>query len=113
MQKLFCVLVAALIVFDISAPARAGVSCSPQASGVAGVIANQEDVIGAVNCLGQQLAELRSGAMAADRVQTARIEVLARQIAALQFSVDQLSRRIANLEANASDFQRPLATRPW
>ncbi len=93
--------------------AFAGISCSPQASGVSGVIADQTDVIAAVNCLGQQLAELRNGAVAADRAEAARIEELARQIAALQYSVDALSRRLSALEANAADVQRPLATRPW
>ncbi len=94
-------------------PVLAGVSCSPQASGVGGVIADQNDVIAAVNCLGQQLAELRNGAIAADRMEAARIEELARQIAALQSSVEMLSRRVSALEANVSDVQRPLATRPW
>jgi uncharacterized coiled-coil protein SlyX len=113
MLKFSGALVAMQIVLAVSSPARAGVSCTPQASGVSGVIADQTDVIAAVNCLGQQLAELRNAAAAADRLQTARIEELARQIANLQFSVDSLSRRVANLEAGVTDIQRPLATRPW
>jgi hypothetical protein len=102
-----------LLAIACSSPARAGVSCSPQASGVGGVIADQADVIAAVNCLGQQLAEFKNAAIAADKVESARIEELARQISALQSSIDSLSRRVAALEANVSDVQRPLATRPW
>jgi hypothetical protein len=114
MQKfLGAALMAIAFALLVSSPARAGVSCAPQASGVSGVIADQTDVIAAVNCLGQQLAELRNAAAAADRLQSARIEDLARQIANLQFIVDSLSRRVVNLEAGVTDIQRPLATRPW
>ncbi len=102
-----------LFTLAISAPALAGVSCSPQASGVSGVIADQGDVIAAVNCLGQQLAELKNAAIAADKVEASRIEELARQISAMQFAIDSISRRVAALEANVSDVQRPLATSPW
>jgi hypothetical protein len=102
-----------LLALALSSPASAGVSCSPQASGVSGVIANQTDMIAAVNCIGQQLAELKNAAIAADKVEAGRIEELARQITAMQFAIDSLSRRIAALEANVADVQRPLATRPW
>lgn len=89
-----------------AAPARAGVSCSPQASGVAGVIANQNDVIVAINCVGRQIADLRNGAGAGDRAQAARIDELARQITMLQFAIDGLARRISLLEAAAIDIRR-------
>lgn len=102
-----------LLALALSSPASAGVSCSPQASGVSGVIANQTDMIAAVNCLGQQLAELKNAAIAADKVEAGRIEELARQITAMQFAIDSLSRRVGALEANVADVQRPLATRPW
>lgn len=102
-----------LAAFAWSSPARAGVTCSPQASGVGGVIADQADTIAAVNCLGQQLAEFKNAAIAADKVESGRIEELARQIAALQSAVDSLARRVSALEANARDVQRPLATQPW
>ncbi len=112
MLNLRCAFVLALLA---AAPGEgfAAVVCSPQASGVNGVIADQNDVIAAVNCLGQQIAEFRSAAIAADRVESARIDELARQIGALQSAVDLLSRRVSALEANAADVQRPLATRPW
>ncbi len=101
------------LVIAFSSPARAGVSCSPQASGVSGVIADQADVIAAVNCLGQQLAEFKNAAIAADKVEAARIEELARQLSALQIAVSSLSRRVSALEANVTDIQRPLASPPW
>lgn len=106
-----CVLVH-LVVASWSS-AVAGVACSPQASGVGGVIADQQDVIAAVNCLGQQLAELRNGANAADKVEAARIEELARALSAVQIALDSLARRVSALEANAANVQAPLATRPW
>lgn len=102
-----------LFALAVSPPALAGVSCSPQASGVSGVIADQADVIAAVNCLGQQLAELKNAAIAADKLEASRIEELARQISAMQFAIDSISRRVAALEANVADVQRPLATSPW
>lgn len=94
-------------------PARADVTCIPQASGVAGVIANQTDVIAAVNCLGQQLAKLRADAIVADRTEAERIEELARQIAALQNAVAGLSRRVAAIEANLANVEQPLARQPF
>lgn len=96
-----------------TAPAAAGISCSPQASGVSGVIADQNDTIAAVNCLGQQIAELKNAAIAADKIEAGRIEELARQLSALQLAVDTLSRRLSALESRVVDFQRPLATPPW
>jgi len=57
-----------LLALALSSPASAGVSCSPQASGVSGVIADQTDMIAAVNCLGQQLAELEGFAFARNHV---------------------------------------------
>ncbi|MGJ0506795.1 MAG: hypothetical protein ACR652_06580 [Methylocystis sp.] len=113
MRKSTAALVLAHFLLGFPLTAAAAVSCSPQASGVSGVISDQADVIAAVNCLGQQLAELKNAAIAADRVEAGRIEELARQISALQMAVDSLSRRVSALEANVTDVQRPLATRPW
>lgn len=107
------IVVFTLVALACSSPAQAGVSCSPQASGVGGVIADQADMISAVNCLGQQLAEFKNAAIAADKVEAGRIEELARQISALQSAVDSLARRVSALEANAANAQRPLATQPW
>jgi hypothetical protein len=92
--------------------ALAGLACSPQAAGVAGVIANQADVVAAVNCLGQQLADLRNGNGTVDRVRAARIDELARQIATLQFALDALYRRLFYLEAKVIDFQHPIHPPP-
>ncbi len=102
-----------LSVLAISFPAQAGVSCSPQSSGVSGVSADQADVIAAVNCLGQQLAEFKNAAIAADKVEAGRIEELARQLSAVENAVASLSRRVSALEANVRDIQRPLASPPW
>jgi hypothetical protein len=107
------IVVFTLLAFAVSFPARAGVSCSPQASGVSGVIADQADVIAAVNCLGQQLAEFKNAAIAADKVEAGRIEELARQLSAVENAVESLSRRVSALEANVRDIQRPLASPPW
>ncbi|WP_144259779.1 hypothetical protein [Methylocystis sp. ATCC 49242] len=110
-------IVAALAMFPIlllaPGPAAGAVNCYPQAAGVAGVIADQKDVIAAVNCLGQQLAELRRAATISDQNQTARVEELARQIAELQGAVEVLSRRVSALEGRLNDVLTPLATRPW
>jgi hypothetical protein len=96
-----------------SASARAEVSCIPQASGVTGVIAEQTDVIAAVNCLGQQLARLRSDATISDRNDAARIEDLARQISMLQNAVVTLSQRVSAIESNLRNVEQPLARQPW
>lgn len=92
---------------------RAEVACIPQASGISGVIAKQEDVVSAVNCLGQQLARLRNDATVSDRAATARIEELARQLAELQNAVNALTQRVGAIEASIVDAERPLAKRPW
>ena len=113
MRHICGVLVLALMACVAAAPARAEISCTPQAAGVGGVIADRKDMIASVNCLGQQLAELRNGAVAADKTEAARIEELARQISALQSAVELLSRRLGALERNVVDIQAPLATRPW
>jgi hypothetical protein len=114
MRKFYSAFVMLQLALALGAPAaRAGVSCAPQTAGVGGVIADQTDVIAAVNCLGQQIAELRNAAVAADRLQTSRAEELSRQISALQFVIDSQSRRIAELESRIIDIQRPLAARPW
>jgi len=97
----------------LPAPADAAVNCYPQASGVGGVIADQKDVIAAVNCLGQQLAELRNAATAADQTQSQRMEELARRVVELQGVVDNLSRRVFYLENRLNDALTPPATRPW
>lgn len=101
------------VTFAAASQARAEVGCIPQASGVSGVIAKQEDVISAVNCLGQQLARLRNDATVSDKAATARIEELARQIAELQNAVNALAQRVGAIEANIADAERPLAKRPW
>ncbi len=97
----------------LSVSARAEVTCLPQASGVTGVIADQTDVIAAVNCLGQQMARLRSDATVSDRNEAARIDELARQIAMLQNAVASLSQRVAAIEANLRNVEQPLARQPW
>ncbi|KAF2992651.1 hypothetical protein OGR47_06335 [Methylocystis sp. MJC1] len=102
-----------LLLLVAAAPARADVACLVQASGVSGVIADQKDVIGAVNCLGQQLARLRNDATVSERATAARIDDLARQIAALQSAVNVLAKRVGALEANIVDSETPLAKRPW
>jgi TolA-binding protein len=102
-----------LFFLGLAAPARAEAICIPQASGVAGVIADQADVIAAVNCLGQQLARLRSDATVSDRNEAARIDELARQIAMLQNAVVSLSQRVAAIEANLRNIEQPLAKQPW
>lgn len=110
MFKLLC---AFAFFVGLSAPAGAEVSCIPQASGVSGVIAEQTDVIAAVNCLGQQLARLRSDATNADRNEAARIDELARQISMLQNAVVSLSQRVAAIESNLRNVEQPLARQPW
>lgn len=102
-----------LLLLLVAAPARADVACLAQASGVSGVIGDQKDVIAAVNCLGQQLARLRNDATVSDRATSARIDDLARQIAALQSAVNVLAKRVGALEANIVDSETPLAKRPW
>jgi hypothetical protein len=62
---------------------------------------------------GPAACRVQNAAIAADKVESGRIEELARQISALQSAVDLLSRRVAALEANAANAQRPLATQPW
>ena len=106
---------ALLLTIAIGAPsaARADVTCVPQASGVSGVIANQTDVIAAVNCLGQQLAKLRGDATISDRAEAERIADLARQITALQNAVAGLASRVAAIEANLANVEQPLARQPW
>lgn len=100
-------------VLGLSAPAHAEVTCIPQASGVTGVIAEQTDVIAAVNCLGQQMARLRGDATISDRNEAARIEELARQLAMLQNTVVALSQRVAAIEANLRNVEQPLARQPF
>jgi hypothetical protein len=99
--------------FLLSASAQAEVSCMPQASGVTGVIAEQTDVIAAVNCLGQQLARLRSDATVSDRNDAARMDELARQISMLQNAVVSLSQRVSAIETNLRNVEQPLARQPW
>ncbi|WP_424361832.1 hypothetical protein [Methylocystis parvus] len=101
------------IFLSLPVSARAEVTCIPQASGVTGVIADQADVIAAVNCLGQQMARLRSDATVSDRNEAARIDELARQIAMLQNAVASLSQRVAAIEANLRNVEQPLARQPW
>jgi hypothetical protein len=113
MRHICSVFVLAQLIAVTAFGARAEISCAPQAAGVSGVIADRKDMIASVNCIGQQLAELRNAAVAADRVEAAKIEELARQIAALSAAVDGLSRRLGALERNVVDIQSPLATRPW
>jgi|SRR5437763_1488997 hypothetical protein len=113
MRHLCSMLVVAQAIVVAPLAARAEIACSPQAAGVSGVISDRKDMIASVNCIGQQLAELRNAAVAADRVEAARIEELARQMAALQAAVEGLSRRLGALERNVVDIQAPLATRPW
>jgi cell division protein FtsB len=48
-----------------------------------------------------------------DRATSARIDDLARQIAALQSAVNVLAMRVGALEANIVDSETPLAKRPW
>ncbi len=105
--------VAILVFFALPFSARAEVSCIPQASGVTGVIADQTDVIAAVNCLGQQLARLRSDATVSDRNETVRMDEMARQIAMLQNAVVSLSQRVSAIEANLRNVEQPLAKQPW
>ncbi|WP_442754312.1 hypothetical protein ACNHKD_15145 [Methylocystis sp. JAN1] len=104
---------AAAIILGLSVSARAEVACIPQASGVTGVIADQTDVIAAVNCLGQQLARLRNDATVSDRSEAARVDELARQISALQNAVVSLSQRVAAIESNLRNVEQPLARQPW
>lgn len=92
---------------------RAEISCSPQASGVSGVISDRKDIIASINCLGQQLAALRNAAVTADRVQETKIEELAREVTALSVAVGGLSQRVDALERNYANIQGPLAVRPW
>ncbi|QGM98402.1 hypothetical protein [Methylocystis parvus] len=99
--------------FALSLPAHAEVTCIPQASGVTGVIAEQTDVVAAVNCLGRQLAQLRGDATVSDHNETARIEELARQLAMLQNAVASLSQRVAAIEGNLRNVEQPLAKQPW
>jgi hypothetical protein len=113
MRHICGALVLAQMMIAASVEARAEITCSSQAAGVSGVISDRKDMIASVNCIGQQLAELRNAAVAADKVEAARIEELARQIAMLQSAVDGLSRRLGALERNVVDIQSPLATRPW
>lgn len=101
------------IFLGLTASAGAEAACIPQASGVTGVIADQADIIAAVNCLGQQLARLRGDATVSDRNEAARIDDLARQIAALQAAVAALSQRVAAIEANLRNVEQPLARQPW
>lgn len=101
------------VFLGLSVSARAEVTCMPQASGVSGVIADQTDVIAAVNCLGQQMARLRSDATVSDRNEAARIEELTRQVSMLQNAVISLSQRVAAIEANLRNVEQPLARQPW
>lgn len=101
------------IFLGLSASAQAEVTCMTQASGVTGVIADQADVIAAVNCLGQQMARLRSDATVSDSNEAARIDEIARQIAMLQNAVASLSQRVAAIEANLRNVEQPLARQPW
>lgn len=112
-------LLSSLLTLAATAPALADVTCYPQASGVVGVIANQKDVIASVNCLGQQLAELRRSTSENDRNLSARIDVLAQQIgalaqqtAALQAALNELSERDARVERLLSNMLSSPTTSP-
>lgn len=113
MRHIYFAIVLIQMTFMTPKGVRAEITCSPQASGVSGVISDRKDTIAAVNCLGQQLATLRNAASTADQTEAMKIEQLAREISALSAAVGGLSQRIDALERNLTNIQTPLASRPW
>jgi TolA-binding protein len=97
MKKIVLAFVAIQLLSSSSALAF-GVQCSSEGAGVGGVMTDQQDIIEAINCLGQQIAAVNNRSASRQAVQTEE-----RQILELQKAVNELSRQISELKATQAN----------
>lgn len=85
-----------------SAQAFLGVSCSATGAGVGGLISDSDDIVEAINCLGKQIADVRSNSplngLLLEQEQNSRLAALAAKSLYLETRLEQIERRLADLE---------------
>lgn len=87
-----------------SGPAQAfmNVSCSSTGAGVGGLISDTDDIVAAINCLGKQIADVRSNSplngLLLEQDQNSRLASLAAKSLYLETRLEQIERRLTEIE---------------